>query len=630
MSLFDFPRIHFKGTIQLNPGTANNDDFAPTVVMPPEWGPFAGEPFGLVDSKLVRARTFGMSDDAFIAWVQKNQTLQGTNGKPTRVMPSEWNYYGDMSSNASAKVIGVQTAPGRTYTSVDAKVAQTSLIGQAVTWSGGITDVNSEGSPPATQFFIDALKVGSVISGQPSKGACQWINFFRNVNLVADGGAGGYIYHVLRKGEGTTIDLPGFDGPNVRGIILRYYLYRTIQGSGSLEEIYKQKKTNPATLEVAGTIAPLLDSDLITTGPVGRLLIQNEQNIPTPEGTKNNGGGKVALAPAVLQQNGTMLSADFIGTFPDYYSKKTNANPKFNFGPVNLVVKGGGSSVTIDAIDYADTAAGDARGWIFDFNIAKNTDAQKALKDPNATFSLFATQVNATVLAETEYYFPSNQQGIYTEQHGSGDRFLNQGSEAPATVSVYRYGKLLAREECPPITVWQYRSIPLESPGNAIALNTNFLPGDPIRVDTSQPGNFLFTFTISGAPPSGYPPKSYLDFQNPPWITNAPSISLRILPNDEDFSRYYEDPAMPEPAGNALLTFDVVYTKVLRTYYLLYPAMNKIFPLNDEQSVTKAAKAILARTEMALWMTTSFMPRTRDMSESRRRLLRAWCRRVTA
>ena len=28
MSIFDYPRINFKGTIQLNPGTANNDDYA--------------------------------------------------------------------------------------------------------------------------------------------------------------------------------------------------------------------------------------------------------------------------------------------------------------------------------------------------------------------------------------------------------------------------------------------------------------------------------------------------------------------------------------------------------------------------------------------------------------------------
>src|SRR5829696_9762556 len=100
MSLFDFPRINFKGTIQLNPGTANNDDYAqpPPVTMPAGWGPFAGQPFGLVDSKLVQARTFGMSDAAFIAWVQQMQML---NGSSRPLMPSEWNYYGDMGSQAT-------------------------------------------------------------------------------------------------------------------------------------------------------------------------------------------------------------------------------------------------------------------------------------------------------------------------------------------------------------------------------------------------------------------------------------------------------------------------------------------------------------------------------------------------
>ena len=46
---------------------------------------------------------------------------------------------------------------------------------------------------------------------------------------------------------------------------------------------------------------------------------------------------------------------------------------------------------------------------------------------------------------------------------------------------------------------------------------------------------------------------------NPPYITNAPSISLRILPNDEDFSAYYVDPSASEPVGNDQLTFEVVY-----------------------------------------------------------------------
>ncbi|MCU1230168.1 MAG: hypothetical protein JWO97_3052, partial [Acidobacteria bacterium] len=144
-------------------------------------------------------------------------------------------------------------------------------------------------------------------------------------------------------------------------------------------------------------------------------------------------------------------------------------------------------------------------------------------------------------------------------------------------------------------------------------------------------GNYLFTFTAQApgsVPPAGYPPLSYSTFMNPPWVTNAPAISLRILPNDEDFSRYYVEPAGPEPVGNKQLTFEVLYAKVLRTYYLLYPVMNKFIDLSSEKAVKDNAQAILDATEKSLWMTTHYMPRTRDMSESRRKLLRAWCLKV--
>ena len=628
MSIFDFPRINFKGFLTLNPGTANNDDYTPAVATPEEWGPFAGQPFGLVDSKMVRARTFGMSDEAFIAWIQKPQTLTPTTDppQPMPIMPAEWNYYGDMSSSASACIItGIQTSPHQVYTKVQPAVPITALLKETVSFNGGITDVNSEGSPPGTQFFIDSLMLGKRENKKLTKGACQWMNFYRNVNLTADGGAGGYIYHVMRKEDGATIDIPGFE----HGLILRYYVYRTIHGTDDVYELAKlfaAKTKNPAKLEVVGTIAPLMPSDHIITGPAGRLLIQNTPNVKTP--TKhNNGGGTVALGPAVLQQNGHAITADFVGTFPDYYSRKMNENPKYDFGAVSLAVTGGGSTVTVGEVHYADGAFGDARGWLYDFDISRNPAAQTALKDPNATFSLISKQFGS-VLAETEYYFPTNQQAIYAEQHGSTDRFFNQGSEEQAMFSVYRYGKRLDKNTCPPITLWAYRATPLESPGNAVAVDTGYAPDQPIQADTSQPGNILYTLTVNGKD-SPAPPKSYLGFQNPPWVTNAPAMSLRILPNDEDFSRYYVDPGSAEPVGNELLTFDVLYEKVLRTYYLLYPIMNERIPLNDEGAMKKAAGAILERTDKKLWMTTRYMPRTRDMSESRRKLLRAWCRKVS-
>lgn len=635
MSLFDYPRINIKGTLQLNPGTANNDDFAGPVTLPSNWGPFAGETLALIDSAMVEPRTYGMSDADFIAWVQQPQTFNSSSLPPVQqIIPAEWNYYGDMGSEVvSASVIGVQTGPGQIYTEPDPAVPLASLIGASLDFSGSICDVNSQGSPPATQFFIEELTLKSgdtvALQGKPSKGACQWLNFYRNVSLQADGGAGGYVYHVILKdARGTKIDLPGFNDKNIKGVIFRYYLYRPLIGVKQNADVaakYAKKEINPATLEFIATIAPLYDEPILTT-PVGRLLVGNNATIPTPNGAPNNSGnGFIALAPAVLQQNGSTLSAEFVGTFPDYYQQPDN--PKYDFGPVSLVAVSGGSSTTIATVDYADTDAGDRRGWIFDFDLSAYPNV---LNDPGATFQLVSATWG-TVLAETDYYVVSNQQGIYAEQFGPGDVFLNQGTTEAATVSVYSRGNLVPREKCPPITVWQYRSIPLQAPGNATVVSANFKPGDPIVVDTSAPGNYLFTFSVNGpdsAPPAAYPPMSYATFMNPPWITNAPGISLRILPNGEDFSRYYVDPSAKKPVGNELLTFDVVYTKVLRTYYLLFPAMNKYIDLSKESDVRDHAQKILDATDPAIWMSVHYMPRTRDMSASRRTLLQAWCRKV--
>jgi hypothetical protein len=455
------------------------------------------------------------------------------------------------------------------------------------------------------------------------------------VNLTADGGAGGYVYHVIQKSHsGTILDVPGFEDPNIVGAILRYYLFRPMESANTSEQIealYRQQKTNPATLEIVGTITPLYADEKILTTPTGRLLVCNQTQIPTPAGSQNNSNGLIALAPAVLQVAENIVSADFVGTFPDYYQTQPQpSNPKYEFGDVSLVVYSGLNSAVIGPVEYAKTAEGDQRGWIFDFDISLNAAAQQVLRNPDAKFKLVHSTLGV-ILDETDYYFVSNQQGIYAEQFANGSVFLNQGTLEPAMVSVFRHGQELSADLCPPITVWQYRSIPLQAPGNAVAIFTNHRPGQPITVDTRQPGNLLLTFSISddaNPVPANYPPKSYSTFMNPPFITNAPSMSLRILPNDEDFSQYYVDPGSEEPVGNDLLTFAVLYEKVLRTYYLLYPVMIPIVQLNSEQDVRKNAKAILQTTERSLWMSIGYMPRTRDMSASRTRLLRAWCRKV--
>ncbi len=634
MTVFDYPQVNFSGTLTLNPATANNCDYANAYVLPPGSGPGAGKPLGLIDSKMVRAITYGMDDETFRAWVQEAQTFDtvGGNPQPAQIVPAEWNYYGDLGTSLQAQVIGVTTGPGTTYTEPDDAVAATKLLGAALTFSGGhITDVNSEGSPPATQFFIDQVTVAgggtTFLTGTPSKGACQWLNFYRNVNLTADGGAGGYVYHVVRDCDPGSI--PGFDGPGIVGVVLRYYLYGLQQGETSnagLEALYKVQGQNPAFAQIVGTIAPLYADERITTTPVGRLLVSNKPTIKTP-GTNNNGGGLISLAPAVLRQQGKSVSADFAGTFPDNYQPGNPAtNPKFNFGPVTLIVRSGTDTAEVAVVDYTDTAAGDAQGWLFDFDISLNEPVQKILDDPDATFSLVAEGLG-TVLDETDHFVVSNQQAIYAEQHGTGSKFLNQGTLEAASVSVFRRGQELSTDECPPITVWQYRSIPLQDPGKRHAITTDLAPGQAIVVDTGEPGDFLFSFSVKGGT-DPQPPEEYSDYMNPPALTNAPSISLRILPNDEDFSAYYEDPMAEAPVGNEQLTWDVVYGKVLRTYYLLYPVMDSHVLLNSEASVVGHAAAILETIDPATWMKVTYMPRTRDMSASRRTLLAAFCRKA--
>ncbi|HSY52164.1 MAG TPA: hypothetical protein VLC46_25410 [Thermoanaerobaculia bacterium] len=632
MSLFDYPRINIKGTVTLNPGTANNDDYAGSYTL--SEGPFAGQTLALIDSKLVQPRTYGMTDADFIQWVQTAHTFNAEpSGPPQQIIPAEWNYYGDMSSgvdSGAASVIGVQTGPGELYTSPDPNVPVTALIGSPLTYYGSITDVNSEGSPPATQFFIEQLTLmnGTAIAlqGPASKGACQWINFYRNVNQQADAGAGGYMYHVILKSQcGGNFNIPGFDDPAIVGAIFRYYLYNIVQpitSNPGLEKLYMNQEQNAASLQFVATIAPLFANEAITTGPIGRLLVAPPPSISTAPLKNNNGQGTIALAPAVLQQNGDLISVEFVGTFPDNSQGATN--DKYNFGPVTLMADGSGTSATIGAVDYSDTAGGDQRGWLFDFDITGNSAAQQVLSDPNATFRL-QSQNFGPVLGESEYYIVSNQQAMYAEQGGPGDSFVNQGTAEPATISVYQYGQQLVAGVCPSITVWSYSTVPLQTPGALVQVTQNYQPGQPLSVDTSLPGNFLFTFTVGNQPP---PPSSYSAFLNPPFtiLTNAPQFSLRILPNDEDFSQYYVDPTAPEPVGNATLTFDIVYAKVLRTYYLLYPAMNAYIPLNSESAVAASASAIIARTDPSIWMSTSYMPRTRDMSASRRTLLQAWCR----
>lgn len=323
----------------------------------------------------------------------------------------------------------------------------------------------------------------------------QWINFYRNVNIPGDGGAGSYVYHAL---FGATMHLPGWETLEAAGVIFRYYLSRAqlenpANGTNeAIEKFYQDKKSNPKILELVGTFAPLYSTEKLVAAPTGRLMTWNTPNIRTPSSNNNgpkdkNGDRSVALGPGVLHRDGDLLTADFAGTFPDNYSDADGTNPKFDFGPVTLVAVDDSQTIEVGAVNYADTPGGDAVGWLFDFVLCSKDDLKRMLDGPTTTFKLVSEKFG-DVLAEQDSYFVSNQQAIYEEQHGQGKLFLNNGTVEPATVSVFHRGQELTATTCPPITVWQYRSVPMQNPGDAVPISTSFKPGDPLQVDSKEPG----------------------------------------------------------------------------------------------------------------------------------------------
>jgi hypothetical protein len=93
---------------------------------------------------------------------------------------------------------------------------------------------------------------------------------------------------------------------------------------------------------------------------------------------------------------------------------------------------------------------------------------------------------------------------------------------------------------------------------------------------------------------------------------------VRVLPSDAELD------AIPDDQ----LSWALVYEKVLRYYYKLYPVMDARLPLNDQAACERAAQMLLLLTDASAWSSTMYMPVTRELSDGKRRLLHRWCQRV--
>jgi hypothetical protein len=278
---------------------------------------------------------------------------------------------------------------------------------------------------------------------------------------------------------------------------------------------------------LVGTLAPAYGSE-VASCPTGRVLFPAGA-IPVPGSHGNSGPPSFPyqLGPATVNVDAgaQLISIDASGTFPDalqvaggiYDPLVTNNNPKLNFGPARLQVTGvvNGVATTLDVapIDYADTAAGDAIGWIFDIAFDKVAPDALAMVQDGVSTLVLSAELGGTLtqlLVEQEYLVVSDQAAIFGEQVLDGpslQQFISDdGTPTAATIRVFRRGVELTAAECPPVTVWEYDTTPNQAPGNGQIISTTWGPGQPLAVDARLNGNRLYTFVVEGqAPPPDRP-----------------------------------------------------------------------------------------------------------------------------
>lgn len=691
MSIFDYPRINYKGLISINVGTANNDDYSGEQFV---GGPYNGQPVRLADSASVQPMTYGMDDATWVKWAvtplgvynpppsnpcaTTAKRFEGERPAPSvevttndTIFPGEWNYYGDMGLDMiGVKVTGINDPKNFIPSSLKSTIQSSQLsflnrTGPNGRSSGMVIDINPE-DPTNTQIYTDFLSLISgdtaVFTGKPSKAMTRWINFFKNGNLTGPNGAAAMFQCVIPMSEltGQPIlqGMPATSptGQSLTGIVCRFTVYRPLQKINvfkykgqayidAMTALYATQGTNSDFLEIQGTIAPWFQGDAISQ-TTGRYL--EPQTFPWPIGWKGNrmGAPQMQIPPAILyyrnydqfKQIPGQISIDLSAVLPDMYLGNydpmvTGNNPKFDMGQLYLAIGNPANlndpnTLVLGQINYMDLQANDANGWVFDFTWNAFINAKVNNGEPFFLYVSGPMGINQAIHIEKPLFLFSETSGVYAEQNtvtpnATTTQFRDYG---PGTVPIsfigYKNGVPLTNNGGYNYQLWYYDTTPNQAPGNAMKLQDNYNLGDPISLPVSKKGNVLITCTLSDTPP----PSCYAQF-NP--LTGS-IINVRVLPNDEDYSQYYKDPNSPTPTGNDKLTWDVVYNKVLRNYYLLYPAMSQVVNLSDP-AIWKdpvMARALMGRISLDVWNTASAMPRTRDLSDSRRKLLNAWCLKV--
>jgi hypothetical protein len=657
MSVFDFPRINVAGTYLVDPPTGNND------VPPMAY---------LSDNGAVAANTGPMHDEAFVAWAS---SLDGKG-----LLRSSWNYYGDMSLRfLEVAVTGVQLGPGAVVTDP----ASDPLVGATVSLDDGVMcDVDPEGID-ATQVFAGSLQINApaalrdrlFISRLPTRATERNLNFCRNVSFLstigktssAHAGGGSAVFQfsievlpedlvaekAMSAGAGqqfhklipepasaaATALTNALQQPGVRGLVFRLTIYMThpLVSDPDLAAAFARGEPmhNPAYGLVAGTIAPWR-TDEPASVTMGRFL--------RPAGTyltPKNVPFELGCAVARLDPDHKLLSIDLVNSLPEDGIE----GEKFDLGTVSVGLRAATPPGTDPAANSAPvTVIGDitndrltylCNGGLYDLGYDHLPKSEQSLLEGEGELVVQHALAGPTIvlLAESEFMVASDCAASYLDQPppGLGWEAVLPASPAVAVqaawsgvapILVHRRGRPAEAVE---LTVELWRMTPSRKKGPPTEFRLPHLLGSqtvsvsggllqfPLRPPTEL-GVYDYRFLPPGWWPVEVKPPDFLGECGEEFRT-----MVRVLPYDD-----YSDLA------DQHVTFEFIYAEVLRSYKLIYPAMSEHLDLADPTLwTTPSAAHYLSRViQPELWHTPMAMPRSRDLSATRRRLLERFCRLV--